>query len=119
MFESLNNTFDQYELPFSTEGHEFVKLKNVDRSKEHRIFGFFITESTRKGFDDTMTLITEKCFINLPSRYAKKFTTEEKAAFWSGKYSLYNIKDLHTDSGDTVTFQIKETHPDYVAPKKN
>ena len=118
MFESLNNNYDRYELPFTTEGHEFKKLKDVDRNKEHRIFGFFITESKKKGYSDTLTLITEECFINLPARYVDKFNNDEKAAFWSGKYSLYNIKDMHTDSGDTVTFEIKETHPDYAAPIK-
>ena len=117
MFESLNeNNFEKVKLPFSTDNFEFKKLKELDPNQEYHIFGFFVTKSKKKNFGDTLVLITDKFYINLPTRYSTKFTNEEKSAFWSGKYSLCDIKPLHTDAGDTMIFNMKETHPDYIAP---
>ena len=66
-----------------------------------------------------MSLITPDCYISLPARYVEKFTSEEKSAFWTGKYSLTDIKKVATKSGiDTYVFNIIETNPEYVAPAK-
>ena len=119
MFESLNNTsFEEVELPFSTDNFEFKKLKDLDPKGTYRIYGFFISEG-KKYSGKIMTLITPDCFISLPARYAEKFTTEEKSAFWSGKYSLTDIKKVATKSGnDTYVFNVIKTNPEYEAPTK-
>lgn len=120
MFESLNtSSFEKVELPFSTDGFEYKKLKDLDASGTYRIYGFFVSEG-KKIPGKIMSLINDKCFISLPSRYVEKFTKEEKSAFWSGKYSLTGIKKVPTKSGnDTYIFEIVETNPEYVAPTKN
>ena len=120
MFESLNNTsFEEVELPFSTDNFEFKKLKDLDPKGAYRIYGFFVSEG-KKYSGKIMSLITKECFISLPARYVEKFTTEEKSAFWSGKYSLTDIKKVSTKSGnDTYVFNIIETNPEYEAPTKS
>ena len=120
MFESLNNNlFESVEIPFTTDGFEFKKLKDLDPKGVYRIYGFFVSEGKMYS-GKIMSLITNNCFISLPARYVEKFTSEEKSAFWSGKYSLTDIKKVVTKSGnDTYIFNIIETNPEYVAPTKS
>ena len=109
MFESLNKNFDKTELPFSTDGFEFKKLKNFTPDDHLRIYGFFVTSS---DYGKTFNLITDSCYLSLPARYAEdgKFTSEEKSAFWSGEYEITNIHEIDSKRGKTFKFEIREIH---------
>lgn len=109
MFESLNTQFEKTELPFSTENFKFVKLKDL-AGKSKKIFGFF---KTTGKYGEQYSLISDDCFINLPSWFGKKFenfSNNEKSALWNnGEYSITNINELTTDSGKTFVFDFVKT----------
>lgn len=115
MFESLNgNSFEKVELPFSTENHEFRKLKDLI-GLTFPLYGFF---PTMGKFGKQYSLITDTCYINTPKWFTEKldkFSDAEKSAIWgNGSHSITNIREIETKNGVSYTFDIVPTTPEEI-----
>lgn len=106
-FKSKNKTATVNEL-VDTEGFEYHKLKEF-AGRTLRPIGFIVHNKSKYG--KSACLVFEDCFVNMPAYVCQTFddfTEEEIEDIKRGKMVITNIKEGHTDNGDTVFFDYDD-----------
>lgn len=98
-----------------TEGFEFLKLNDYleripeGEEKEIVIYGYVI--STKGKYGDSIAVIADDCFVNIPSWNIPTFkgmSEEQIEALDQGKCKLINFREVSTNSGKTIAFDFAD-----------
>lgn len=110
MFNELNSSKN---WKHNTEGFEYLKLREYldvnGWDSVITVYGYYVNQ-LKKG--KAVTIITDKCYINMPSHAVKVFegmTKENDLAIAEGKLLLKDFKELDTDYGNkTIVYNYAD-----------
>lgn len=92
---------------YETNGKAIKKLKTFVGSEKIRIYGYLITKDA--GYGRGVLLCADAALISLPKRYEaifEEFNDNQKEVMRSGRLFIDNIREVQTERGTTVTFDL-------------